>query len=125
MTHVKEMIDKMRVRNRRDQMSHFRLLNENEINCMSRLSEKSQIGIETSFWGEIEVLYSRLQGGFTVAVVRYSRLDYSIVMHIGASRRSYKDKPNTTRGEILAFRRAIQTKPILLTSPSDVEGVPF
>lgn len=109
---------------RMSQMNHFRPLNENEIRCLHKHSTyKSPIDPEIVM--QIEVAFSRSQGGFTVCNVKCILTGGYVVLLSGASRRSYKDKPNTIRGEILAFRRAIQTKPILLSSQPNNEDVPF
>lgn len=116
-----KLIDEMRAHKRRaNQMNHFRPLNENEFHCLQKI--KTDIDLITC--DDISISYVRMAGGFTVATVKYE-IESKVVLYVGASRRSYKDKPNTTRGEILAFRRAIQTKPILLSSSPDVEGAPL
>lgn len=51
-----------------------------------------------------------MSGGFTICQVEMEFRDYE--SWIGCSRRSYKDKPNKVRGEILAFIRAITNSPI-------------
>lgn len=92
-------------------MNSFRSLNENEIRCLHKhTTEKNHIDPELV--SEIEVSYSHSQGGFTVCVIKFMLSDGESVLFVGASRRSYKDKPNKIKGEILAFRRAIKSTPI-------------
>lgn len=99
---------------------HFRLLNANEIHCLQRL------GISDDFESKenIRVRYHTTGGDFTVCVVSFSAAPGIWIMS-GASHRSYKDKPNYIRGKILAFRRAVKTRPILVYSNPDLGDVPF
>lgn len=61
------------------------------------------------------VSYERMQGGFTVCLLVLVGLanenpendPVTVYLWRGVSRRSYKDKLNPIRGEMLAFRRAV------------------
>lgn len=114
-------------------MNSFRLLNDNEMKAISAVFRKGKLS-DLRLLGEIstlEVSYEKFPGGFTVCLVKLAErkprslsdseiaslqiegIDGSdwqcidVYLWRGVSRRSNKDKHNTTRGDMLAFVRAI------------------
>lgn len=108
--------------NRSEKMSDFRPLSMNEKHCLEKAFPGFNVKMLFSI-ADVSVNYTRFKGGFTIATIRLETED-KIYVSVGASRRSYKDKPNAIRGEILAFRRAIKTNPIIVSDTS-TEDVPF
>lgn len=86
-------------------MKTFRPLNENELHCLNKLGEIN--GLHSSFWNGLRVCYEHIGREFTVCIIMYKGNNLILIWR-GASRKSYHDRFNSTRGEILAFRRAIR-----------------
>lgn len=63
------------------------------------------------------VSYERLSGGFTVClIVVRATLNHQMatVIYRGVSRKSLHDRWNSTRGDMIAFNRALQSKGVEL-----------
>ena len=96
-------------------MSTFRELNENERNAIASARAKGKLlnnhPLNVEETNAVKVSYEKMQGGFCVCVIviqkRFSSNEFGYLIFRGASRRSYKDTPNSIKGEMLAFRRAI------------------
>lgn len=96
-------------------MNEFRQLNEQESRAImkSRLPE----GHPLRNWNFPRVSYERMQGGFCVCLLLLADGNNNTLILRGASRRSYKDRKNRVRGEMLAFLRAIRcSRPVRLKS---------
>lgn len=108
--------------------TEFRELNQREKNTIFAAADKNRIPADDLRISDAEnllVSYERMQGGFTVCVLTLERygsdLEPQVVIWRGVSRRSYKDKPNAIRGEMLAFSRAIlYSRAVTLDGSSEV-----
>ena len=105
------------------QENEFRPLNANEKHTLIQLSNDKRLAFKINHSldllsqsvDRLRVSYERLQGGFCVCLLVVDKSDKSVahpdehnsLVWRGVSRRSYKDKPNSIKGEILAFKRAI------------------
>jgi len=96
----------------------FRPLNDLEIRAIRSLNRSMRLSkhIEAFRLEDMEVSYEFMQGGFCVCVVlvysvakRKNSVRYVETVFYGASRRSYKDPRNSTKGEMLAFCRAMKS----------------
>jgi hypothetical protein len=106
-------------------VSDFRPLLPRETGAISRLVDKGIIGPAftsaphtVAYYVDLEVRYQRQPGGFCICVIH--RPPAPVLLRpgsgswfwYGVSRRSYKDRHNPIRGEMLAFVRAAQSKPV-------------
>lgn len=100
----------------------FRHLNENEKSYIQSAYRKGLVPLDKpliSFLDHLTVSYEQMQGGFCVRIVR---IGYTL--YRGASRRSYKDRPNPILGEMLAFKRAIlYSRPVGIAGHKVKEGL--
>lgn len=97
----------------------FRPLNQSEVTAIESLLRKGHLTPDQPIVTRIrdlEVSYESHGGGFCVCLIifKWPVDDNSwYLIWRGASRRSYKDKKNQLRGQMLAFRRAVLfSKPI-------------
>lgn len=96
--------------------TEFRPLNQREKNVIFAAADKNRIPADDprlSNYNSLQVSYERMQGGFAVCVLvldsgtGLKEDPTKTLIWRGVSRRSYKDKANPVRGEMLAFSRAI------------------
>lgn len=100
---------------RKPKSSEFRPLNSSEWEAITALDQRNKLpdssvtladALSTS--SIVQVSYETMQGGFCICVILVPSEESDVFyLYRGASRRSYKDKDNPTRGEMKAFIRAI------------------
>jgi len=97
----------------------FRPLNQNEIQALRKIGRKYELkdpSIANYPFAYLEVSYEFLQGGFCVCIIIQREMTkhrnvssrHIKAIYRGASRRSYKDTHNDTKGEMQAFCRALR-----------------
>lgn len=99
--------------------SDFRPLNDNERGVILGARNKLRLPPNDYRFTEIDrlqVSYQNMQGGFCVCIVVLSlSVSLKTIIYRGASRRSYKDRRQQIRGEMLAFSRAVlYSRPVTL-----------